>query len=96
MSQISLKPDWSQPAPEFPMFAQEAALKAFAQAYALWGDPRFKAAGSKVARFLTGTMAAPDAVRAIDTRETRLLTSITVAPPHLASTESIPARTGCG
>jgi uncharacterized protein YyaL (SSP411 family) len=42
------------------MFAQEAALKAFAQAYTLWGDPRFKAAGGKVARFLTGTMAAPD------------------------------------
>jgi hypothetical protein len=42
------------------MFAQEAALKAFAQAYALWGDPRFKAAGDRVARFLTGTMAAPE------------------------------------
>ena len=60
VSQVSLKPDWSAPAPEFPMFAQEAALKAFAQAYALWGDPRFKTAGAKVARFLTGTMAAPD------------------------------------
>jgi uncharacterized protein len=60
VSQISLKPDWSAPAPEFPMFAQEAALKAFAQAYALWGDPRFRTAGAKVARFLTGTMAAPD------------------------------------
>ena len=38
----------------------EAALKAFAQAYALWRDPRCAAAGAKVARFLTGTMAAPD------------------------------------
>lgn len=60
VSQVSLKPDWSKPAAEFPMFAQEAALKAFAQAYALWGDERFKQAGAKVAGFLTGTMAAPD------------------------------------
>ena len=50
VSQVSLKPDWSAPAPEFPMFAQEAALKAFAQAYALWGDPRFKTAGARIAR----------------------------------------------
>ena len=50
VSQVSLKPDWSAPAPEFPMFAQEAALKAFAQAYALWGDPRFKTAGGAKSR----------------------------------------------
>ncbi len=60
VSQISLKPDWSAPAAEFPMFAQEAALKAFAQAYALWGDVRFRLAGAQVARHLLRTMAAPD------------------------------------
>ena len=60
VSQISLKPDWSAPAAEFPMFAQEAALKAFSQAYALWGDARLREAGAKVARHLVTTMAAPD------------------------------------
>lgn len=60
VSQVSLKPDWSAPAAEFPMFAQEAALKAFSQAYALWGDARFREAGAKVARHLLTTMAAPE------------------------------------
>lgn len=60
VSQVSLRPDWSKPAAEFPMFAQEAALKAFAQAYALWGDARFKSSGARVAGFLTTTMTAPE------------------------------------
>ena len=32
ISQVSLKPDWSQPSLEFPMFAQQAALSAYARA----------------------------------------------------------------
>ena len=37
MNQVNLKPDWSEPAREFPMFAQEAALTAYARAV---GDVR--------------------------------------------------------
>jgi len=54
--QISPNLDWSGAFAEFPMFAQEAGLTVFSQAYALWGDPAHKAAADKVYRFLTTTM----------------------------------------
>ncbi|MSO76084.1 MAG: thioredoxin domain-containing protein [Alphaproteobacteria bacterium] len=59
MSQISTKPDWSEPKREFPMFAQEAALKTFSQAYALWGDPADREAAERVYRFLSQRMIGP-------------------------------------
>ncbi len=56
MSQITKASDWSEPLKEFPMFAQEAGLRAFAQAYALWGDPRYKKAADRIYGFLVNTM----------------------------------------
>ena len=58
ISQITRKPDWSDPLAEFPMFAQEAGLRAFSQAYALWGDPAHKQAADRIYGFLINTMQA--------------------------------------
>ena len=60
MNQVNLKPDWSEPAREFPMFAQEAALVAYARAAVMFGDPSYRQAADRIYRFLKNTMAAPD------------------------------------
>lgn len=59
MNQVNLKPDWSEPAKEFPMFAQEAALSAYARAWVVFGDPVYRQAADKIFGFLKNTMAAP-------------------------------------
>lgn len=59
VSQISLNKDWSNGLREFPMFAQEAGLTVFSQAYALWGEPAHREAADKVYRYLTGMMQDP-------------------------------------
>jgi uncharacterized protein len=59
MNQVNLKPDWSEPAREFPMFAQEAALSAFARAAVMFGDPTYRRAADRIYGFLKDTMAAP-------------------------------------
>lgn len=59
VSQVSLKPDWSAPSREFPMFAQEAALSAYARAWLQFGDPAYRQAAARIAGFLGGTLAAP-------------------------------------
>jgi len=59
MNQVNLKPDWSEPAREFPMFAQEAALTAYARAYVMFGDPTYRQAADRIFGFLKNTMAAP-------------------------------------
>lgn len=59
MDQVNLKPDWSEPAHEFPMFAQEAGLSAFSRAWAIYGDPVYRKAADRIYGFLKGTMAAP-------------------------------------
>lgn len=59
ISQVSLKPDWSQPSREFPRFAQQAALSAYARAAVLLGDPDYRAAADRIFGFLSGTLAAP-------------------------------------
>jgi uncharacterized protein len=59
MNQVNLKPDWSEPAREFPMFAQEASLSAFARAWVVFGDPAYRKAADRVYGFLKDTMAAP-------------------------------------
>lgn len=56
VAQVSLKSDWSKPSREYPMFAQEGALKAFSLAYALWGDKAHLAAAAKVVGFLNRVM----------------------------------------
>jgi uncharacterized protein YyaL (SSP411 family) len=60
ISQVNLKPDWSEPAREFPMFAQEAALTAYARAAVMFGDPAYRQAADRIYGFLKNTMAAPD------------------------------------
>ena len=60
ISQVSLKPDWSAPSREFPMFAQQAALSAYARAAVLFGDPTYRAAANRLFGFLKQTLAAPD------------------------------------
>lgn len=60
VSQVSLKPDWSAPAREFPMFAQQAALGAYARAAVLFGDPAYRAAADRIFGFLKDTLAAPE------------------------------------
>jgi hypothetical protein len=60
IAQITRKPDWSDPLAEFPMFAQEAGLRAFSQAYALWDDPAHKQAADRIYGFLADTMQAPN------------------------------------
>jgi hypothetical protein len=59
MNQVNLQADWSEPAREFPMFAQEAALSAFARAAVMFGDPTYRRAADRVYGFLKDTMAAP-------------------------------------
>ncbi len=59
ISQVSLKPDWSQPSREFPMFAQQAALAAYARAAVLFGDPAYRAAADRIFGFLGSTLAGP-------------------------------------
>jgi uncharacterized protein YyaL (SSP411 family) len=60
ISQVTLKPDWSKPSLEFPMFAQEAALAAYSRAWVLFGDPAYRAAADDIYRFLKDELAAPD------------------------------------
>lgn len=60
ISQVTLKPDWSKPSLEFPMFAQEAALAAYSRAWVLFGDPAYRAAADDIYRFLKDKLAAPD------------------------------------
>ena len=59
MNQVNLKPDWSEPAREFPMFAQEAALSAYARASIMFKDPAYRHASDRIYGFLKNTMAAP-------------------------------------
>jgi len=59
MNQVNLKPDWSEPAREFPMFAQEAALTAYSRAAVMFGDPAYRQAADRIYGFLKNTMAAP-------------------------------------
>ena len=59
MNQVNLKPDWSEPAREFPMFAQEAGLAAYARAWTMFGDPAYRQAADRIYGFLKGTLAAP-------------------------------------
>jgi hypothetical protein len=59
MNQVNLKPDWSEPAREFPMFAQEAGLAAYAQAWTMFGDDAYRQAADRIYGFLKNTMAAP-------------------------------------
>lgn len=56
VSQVSLAPDWSKPAREFPMFATEGALKAFSYAYALWGEAGHRAAAARIVAYLRDTL----------------------------------------
>jgi hypothetical protein len=60
ISQVNLKPDWSEPAGEFPMFSQEAALTAYARASVMFGDRAYRQAADRIYGFLKDTMAAPD------------------------------------
>jgi uncharacterized protein YyaL (SSP411 family) len=59
ISQVNLKPDWSEPAREFPMFSQEAALTGYARASVMFGDPVYRQAADRIYGFLKNTMAAP-------------------------------------
>src|SRR4029079_12225295 len=59
ISQVTLKPDWSRPSMEFPMFAQEAGLAAYSRAWMLFGDPAYRAAADDIYRFLKDKLAAP-------------------------------------
>jgi uncharacterized protein len=59
ISQVTLQPDWSKPSMEFPMFAQQAALAAYARAWVLFGDPAYRAAADDIYRFLKDKLAGP-------------------------------------
>jgi uncharacterized protein YyaL (SSP411 family) len=59
ISQVSLKPDWSKPSLEFAMFAQQAALTAYARASVLFDDASYRAAADRIYGFLKNTLAAP-------------------------------------
>ena len=59
MNQVNLKPDWSEPAREFPIFAQEAGLSAYAWAWIMYRDPAYRQAADRIYGFLRNTMAAP-------------------------------------
>ena len=59
MNQVNLKPDWSEPAREFPMFAQEAGLAAYSRAWIMFGDPAYRQAADRIYGFLRDTLAAP-------------------------------------
>ena len=60
ISQVSLKPDWSAASREFPMFAQQAALGAYARAWVMFGDPSYRDAADRIFGFLKNTLRAPD------------------------------------
>ena len=60
ISQVTLQPDWSRPSLEFPMFAQQAALAAYARAWVLFDDPAYRAAADDIYRFLKDELAGPD------------------------------------
>lgn len=60
IGQITKKPDWSEPAREFPMFAQQAGLAAYATAWALWREDAYRAAADHIFDFLKDTMLAPE------------------------------------
>jgi uncharacterized protein len=60
MNQVNLQPDWSEPSREFPMFAQEAGLSAFARASTMYSDPVYRRAADRIFGFLKTTMAASD------------------------------------
>jgi uncharacterized protein YyaL (SSP411 family) len=57
ISQVSLKPDWSAPSLEYPMFAQQAALSAYARAAVLFDEPTYRAAADRLFGFLKNTLA---------------------------------------
>jgi hypothetical protein len=59
ISQVTLAPDWSKPSLEFPMFAQQAGLAAYARAWRLFGDPAYRAAADDIYRFLKDKLAGP-------------------------------------
>ena len=59
MNQVNLKPDWSEPAREFPMFAQETGLVAYSRAWTMYGDASYRQAADRIYGFLKNTMAAP-------------------------------------
>ena len=59
ISQVTLQPDWSRPSLEFPMFAQQAALSAYARAWVLFGDTAYRGAADDIYRFLKDKLAAP-------------------------------------
>ena len=59
ISQVTLKPDWSAPSREFPMFAQQAALSAYARAWVMFGDPAYRDAADRLFGFLKNTLRGP-------------------------------------
>ena len=59
ISQVSLKPDWSRPSMEFAMFAQQAALTAYARAAVQFDEPSYRAAADRLFGFLKNTLAGP-------------------------------------
>ena len=59
ISQVMLKPDWSQPSREFPMFAQQAALGIYARAAVMFGEPAYRDAADRIYGFLKTRLAAP-------------------------------------
>jgi uncharacterized protein YyaL (SSP411 family) len=59
ISQVSLKPDWSAASEEFPMFAQQAALTAYARAWVMFGDAAYRQAADRLFGFLKNTLAGP-------------------------------------
>ncbi len=52
--------DWSSPHYEKIMSFQASGLRHYADAYALWGDPSYRAAAENLARFLTTLMLSPE------------------------------------
>ncbi|MFI5000809.1 MAG: DUF255 domain-containing protein [Reyranellales bacterium] len=59
ISQVTLKPDWSAPSREFPMFAQQAALSAYARASVLFGDAAYRDTADRIYGFLKNKLAGP-------------------------------------
>ena len=60
ISQVMLKPDWSLPSREFPMFAQQAALGTYARAAVMFGDATYRDAADRIYGFLKTRLAAPN------------------------------------
>jgi uncharacterized protein YyaL (SSP411 family) len=59
ISQVTLAPDWSKPSLEFSMFAQQAALTAYARAAVLFEDPAYRAAADRIYGFLESKLEGP-------------------------------------